>query len=121
MRRAALLGVLAGAAFAAGCVVDASPDQGDLTLSWTFAGAGCQASSVGSVNVRLFDAAGNPFVDDVFACSAATATYTALAEGAYGYDLTGLSPGGTRLYEGSGTVNVRRGDNAYTIDLSLPQ
>lgn len=105
----------------AGCVVDARPRQGDVTLSWTFAGQGCAAAGVASVAVRLFDAAGNAFVNDTFPCSAAHATYGGLAEGSVGFDLEGFSSGGSRLYQATGTLPVHAGSNAFAIDLTLPQ
>jgi hypothetical protein len=104
-----------------GCVVDATPPQGDLTLSWTFAGQDCAHAGIATVNVRLFDRAGTAFVNDTFPCSAGHATYGGLAAGNVGFDLEGFSGGGTRLYQGTGTVPIHAGSNAFAVDLTLPQ
>lgn len=113
--------VAAGLLTLSGCIVDATPPQGDLTLSWTFASQDCAHAGIATVNVRLFDPAGTPFVNDTFPCSAGHASYGALAAGAYGFDLDGFSSGGTRLYQATGTVPVHAGANAFAVDLQLPQ
>lgn len=104
----------------AGCIVESHPQRGDLTLSWTFTGEDCVSAGIATVNVQLFDAAGNGVANDTFACSQGGASYAALPIGTYGFDLNGFSPGGTRLYEASGNVDVHGGSDTYAIDLGIP-
>lgn len=112
--------LLAGVLGLGGCIVESHPSRGDLTFNWLFSGQSCGPAGIATVTVALFDADGNTLANDVFACSQGGATYQGLPVGSYGFDLNGFTAGGTRLYEGSGSVEVHGGSDAYTIDLGIP-
>ena len=119
MRRQAMMLILVVAS--AGCAVDNAPHEGDITFDWSFAGQDCGPAGVATVGVQVFDVNGNSVTTDSVACSAESVTYTDFTTGDYSFTLTGISPGGTVLYEADQPITVNSGSNEYPVNLSLAQ
>ena len=112
-----LVATFAAALLASGCIVTVR-SSGDISFTWTFAGASCnQVPQVASVRISI---PGETLQDaGVFPCLVGGAPGVTLHDfrsGTYAYTLDGLDAGGQVLFSKSGSVVVN-GDVSVGVTL----
>src|SRR5437764_4273499 len=110
MRRISLLMLATSLAVACG------PLREDVEVDWTFAGRACDAQGVATIRV---DIAGEVLSPNQFTCAEASlgAELGTYLTGDYQVTVSGYDTQGTLIYQGTQTIQVRRGGkNVFAVD-----
>src|SRR5437660_1131869 len=107
MRRIAVLTLLAAAC---------APVREEVEVDWTFAGKACDAAGVATIQVAIAGEALNP---DQFTCAQASlgVDLGSYLVGDYQLTISGFDTSGTLVYQSTETLQVRRGQHTFTVDV----